>query len=451
MTHSSYQRPSIECRLVLFSAGTMQVLVVPTAEGWHLPHLPLPAASRSAEALSTAVRERFGLVSLQLAMIPDATGSSFCTVHEIIATAEALPCQLSFAALNSIASGKLSDRESAIVFRIMKGEASEFGRFAKPGWLAGMFAKLGKRLNIDHLHMVHHLNCGVNFCLLSMVDSDGRKLWFKSVGEPNICEYAITVELARRFPAYLPKILFTIPEWHGWMMEDVSGCPLSDSCSIHQCSQALAALAFMQQEMADYRNVLSALGANDWSYARIFSLIDSFCEDAHRAMLAQTSNRSKSLAASELIELRRGIEDALDQLNGAGIPETLLHPDLGHGNVIATANGPVFLDWASASIGHPFLSAEQMLSDLTRSAEIFGQSQATLRRGYAMQWRRFTSSMENLDKAAALMPAFAAFVYAMMAWDASRHLPSSKDAWPIVRSMLRRTKRELEVKKELTS
>jgi len=48
-------------------------------------------------------------------------------------------------------------------------------------------------------------------------------VWFKAVGEPNLREYEISLALARLFPDYVPTIIATRPEWHGWLMADSGG------------------------------------------------------------------------------------------------------------------------------------------------------------------------------------------------------------------------------------
>lgn len=137
------------------------------------------------------------------------------------------------------------------------------------------------------------------------------------------------------------------------------------------------------------------------------------------------------------------MESALDEFTSAGVPETLLHGDIGHGNLMATCEGPVFLDWAETCIGHPFLSAEHLLADLARSNPKFAEKQTALRSHYSSRWKAHAQP-GDLEKVTALAPAIAAFAYAVSAWDSSRNRQDPTEAWPLIRSMLRRTKRELD-------
>ena len=434
---------SIECRIVMIEAHSMQILTTASESGPSLPCVSIPAYCRVAEALTDVIEQRYGLGTIQLALLPGAQKPSYCAVHEIIGSAGAVPGSLFFTRLDDVVSGELTSEERETVFKIMSGRASELGRFARLGWIDELFAKTGVYQGRDSSPTIRHLNQGIDFCLLSLTDSSGRKLWFKAVGEPNTHEYALTQELARRFPAYLPMILATIHEWHGWLMEDVQGVRLSESDTIHSCEQALTALAIMQEEMAGDVASLSALGAKDWTCTRIASLLEPFFLDAQCAMQAQVSTRSKPLPSSALCQLKEDIGSALHQIRNAGIPDTLLHGDIGHGNIIATSKGPVFLDWAETYIGHPFLSAEHLLADLTRSSPVFAEAQAILRHHYAARWKDHVRSRE-LERVTALAPAIGAFAYAIIAWDTNRNRLDPTQAWPLIRSMLRRTNRELE-------
>jgi hypothetical protein len=443
MTGTINNPERIEYRLVMIDPYSTRILTIKSTARLSLPRESIPAYTRVAEALTEAIEQRYGLRTIQLAILPRAEEQTCCAVHEILGPLDSVAGQPSLATLDEIAPSELAETERAIVLKIMTGGASELGRFARVGWIDELLARTGSHRDESSMPVIRHLNQGIDFCLLNLKDADGRNLWFKAVGEPNTREYALTVELARRFPEYLPKILATIPEWNGWIMEDIKGVPLNKSTSIYQCEQTLTALAVMQKKMVNDVALLSALGAKDLTCVRIASLLEPLFREALSAMQAQTSTRSKPLAGSELYQLQKDMESALDEFLNAGIPETLLHGDIGHGNIIATSNGPVFLDWAETYIGHPFLSAEHLLADLARSNPFFAEYQAVLRHHYSAHWTTYARQGE-LERVTALAPAIGAFVYAVIAWDANRNRANPAQAWPLMRSMLRRTKQDLD-------
>jgi aminoglycoside phosphotransferase (APT) family kinase protein len=177
------------------------------------------------------------------------------------------------------------------------------------------------------------------------------------------------------------------------------------------------------------------------------SLSEPFFAESRHAMHAQTSTISRPLTDRELDQLQKNIKSALLAFIDTGIPDTLLHGDIGHGNIIASSNGPVFLDWAETYIGHPFVTAEHLLADLARSNPLFSENQSVLRLVYADLWKTYVSPAE-LEKIVALAPAIAAFAYALICWDANRNRPDLTLAWPLLRSMLRTTGQKLDLAME---
>lgn len=429
-----------EFRLIVCDPLSLQILTLAIDRGIRLPREFIPAYARTAAMLTDVLAQRFGLDTIHLATMLPEDGRSHCAVFEVIGGLKAAGRRLSFQSVEDLSSEEISDHERALFWKITRGDAKELGRFARLGWINELFAKLGYRFDRPS---VHQFNQGVNFCLLSFTDARGATKWFKAVGEPNIREYGLTKEFASRFPLYLPSIEVFIPEWNGWVSKGVEGTPLNDSQDLQSCEQALLALATMQKEMTGDTAVLYALGAKDWTFVRILSLLEQFFIDAETAMKAQTSTLSKPLTYEELIKLHADIESALIDFTNLGIPDTLLHGDIGHGNVIASPDGPVFLDWAETYVGHPFLSAEHLLADLSRSNRTFSQNQAILRLGYSEHWKAYTTPRE-LERSVAMAPAIAAFFYGVLCWNANRDRPDPTRAWPLLRSMLRRSKHELE-------
>jgi hypothetical protein len=111
-------------------------------------------------------------------------------------------------------------------------------------------------------------------------------------------------------------------------------------------------------------------------------------------------------------------------------------------------DGPVFLDWAETYIGQPFLCAEHLLADLERCQPELCFERDSLRRTYASFWREYASP-ETLADIIQLAPAIAALSYAIFAWEASARQRDPTYAWPLIRSMMRRTRRELEMRREV--
>jgi hypothetical protein len=443
MQENSIYAQTVCCRLALIEPSSMRIMTINSDSGPLLPCESIHTHSRFAEALTQAVEQIYGLRTIQLALLPGSEEQGYCAVHEILASRSTLSEFLSPVALHEIEPDQLTAEEKAMVIKIMNGHAMDLGRFARVGWISELLCKTESLGISDRMPLVRQLNQGIDFSLLQLTYEDSRSIWFKAVGEPNTHEYALTIELSRQFPMYLPKILACIPDWKGWVSEHVAGVPLNDLCEMHAWGAALEALAVMQKSAIHHTGVLRKAGAKDWGCERLASLSAPFFEDVQRAMLAQGSTKARPLDSGEVRSVRGEIERALVTFTQSGMPDTLLHGDIGHGNILIASDRIVFLDWAETYIGHPFVSAEHLLADYERSQPSLSRGRNSLRQAYAAHWLDVVSS-EDLVRTTLLAPAVAAFAYAITVWAATVHGPDPSSAWPVIRSMVRRVKRELD-------
>jgi hypothetical protein len=425
-------------RLVIIDPMTHDLLCAARPVGLQLPVVYIRSSDRLAAALTERIAQEFHLKTILLAVLPEAIGQAVCAILESLEPHGQIPHGYVSCPILELPQSELRDALRAAIIRVLRGQAVEFGRYARIGWLED----LRQYLRADLITEIHHINSGINFCLLSM-NCDGRRLWFKGVGKPNTREYPVTAELARRFPKYLPVIVLEIPEWSAWVAEEVPGTALSESSAISDWEDALRALALLQWDAAEFVDVFSSIGAVDWTSSRLLQASKSFFADAETVMLAQTSTRAVPLTTRELSHLREDIELALAEIANSGIPNTLVHGDIGHGNVLTSPWGPVFLDWAESYIAHPFISAEHLIADLERRFGLTDRQKSELRWRYALHWAGYTDP-DTLRRVVTTAPAIASFAYAVIAWETHRHRPTFERVWPLMRSMLRRTKHELQ-------
>jgi len=450
MNNRTSEVPTIECRVVVIDPGSKRVVVKPEIRPLSLLRESIPAYGRMAADLTGALFRLYGFTTIQLAVLPRKGCTSYCAVHELICVRRELSTSLSLADLDEVDIGELNPEERDFVGHIISGRLTSHGRFARLGWVRELLVEAGYGRDSSDWPRIQHVNQGVDFCLLSLTTSDAGIKWFKAVGQPNEHEYALTLELSHRFPQFLPKVSLKMPEWNGWISEDASGLPLTQSSSQTDWKNALSALACMQKSMVGQSDALYTLGATDWSCERIDSLLAGFFEASEQAMLAQTSTNVAVLRVEELQILRSNLEMALRRLNDGGLPMTLIHGDVGHGNVLLSTTGPIFLDWAETYIGHPFLCAEYLLRDFERRFPDCLDEMNDLRYFYAERWKGCVRSAA-ISIASTLAPAIAAIAYAVIAWDASTRQPDATTVWPLLRTLLRRSKRELDLVPELAS
>lgn len=190
-------------------------------------------------------------------------------------------------------------------------------------------------------------------------------------------------------------------------------------------------------------SMIREAGATDCGCAHLKAALDPFIEQMQRAMHAQTSTAVAQLSDDELDQMRAQLVAAITILEDSGIPNSLLHRDIGHGNVIVSPTGAKFLDWAEAGIGHPFLSAEHLLASHECIHPMGGSERQVLRDFYARLWNVHASTRQ-IELATKSSPAVAALAYGIDTWESSATRSCPEHVWPFLRSIVRRTKRELE-------
>jgi Phosphotransferase enzyme family len=443
--------PIHECRVAIVDPINMRILAVSDELEIRLPRVSIPKGSRIAAAATEAIYEKFSINTIQLVSIADGESRGYFLVHELVTTSACATNSIGLVriALEDLVPDQLSETEGILLKRIIAGDASEFGRFAAVRWIDDLLSTSGYGTDRSEWPEIRHLNQGINFSLLSVTQYDKTKRWFKAVGVPNTHEYFVTIELHQRIPAMVPKLLKAIPEWHAWWSEDVaSGTRLDQSCDIEDWRRTLACLVGLQKQLASSSASFYDAGVETWTCSRLLSLLEPFFADATKASLAQTSERARRIEKVDLVGLRASIADGLSAVASSGLPDTLNHGDIGHGNILISARGPIFLDWAGCYVGPPFFVLEHLIADFDRCYPKRLQDVHLLRRTYWEGWQSHIAP-ESVRTMASVAPALAAFAYGVMVWQGSLHRGDPTEAWPVIRSMLRRTMREFDPVREV--
>lgn len=428
-------------RLILIDPASMGLLAIQGNHESLLPRESVQVGRRIAQALTESIRQRFGLCVIQLAVLWKSTLPTGCAVYEILERRSNTETPFHFEAFENFSASDLTEEERHTVARLMKGEEKAFGRFAALGWIKEFEAKLPFRIDRSS---IRQMNQGIDFCLMKFENVSGTSFWFKAVGKPNIREFGITEVLAREFPMFVPEIVTWIPDWSGWVAEHVEGILLDNSRILGGWEKCLGSLATLQENAATFISLFHAAGAKDRSCARLKAALNPFIEEIRHAMHAQSSKSVRPLSDGELDQFNLQSVAAITILEESRIPNSLLHGDIGHGNVIISSTRATFLDWAEAGIGHPFLSAEHLLANHERLHPVEVSEREMMRDFYASLWMRYASPAE-LELLTKTVPAVAALAYGIDTWQANATRSCPERAWPLLRSIARRTKRELAV------
>jgi hypothetical protein len=285
------------------------------------------------------------------------------------------------------------------------------------------------------------LNACPTFSLIRF-ETDGPAVWFKAVGAPNQREYPLTLALARLFPRFLPQIIATRPEWNGWIALEAEGLLLRECSTLASWGPVARDLAELQSHSLGRGLHLLDLGARDLRARTLADLVEPFFQIMGELMERQTKMPPAPLSREELRCLSTQIQDSLAVLEETNVPSTLGHLDINPGNIICSSIGCVFLDWAEAFVGHPFLTFEYLLEHFRRTFPHDQLQETQLVARYSYPWRAFVSE-NDIRRVLEVAPLVAVFACAVGndLWTNPRKLEDPRSAG-YLRSLTRRMQRE---------
>jgi hypothetical protein len=321
------------------------------------------------------------------------------------------------------------------------------GPFARTGWFDDRVSWAQEQLDPYGLTITgefRQLNCGPTFSLVRL-ETTGPAVWFKAVGEPNLREFPITTALAQHFPGYLPSLIGAQPSWNGWLTFEAEGSMLDEKSDLATWKKAARTLAELQIQSATKEPALLDAGCRNVGISMLSDQIDPFFHVMAELMARQPKVPPPMLASTELRALAAQLKEACACLAAIGLPETLGHMDFNPGNIIASQDSCVFLDWAEAYVGHLFCTFEYLREQLSRNHPDKKASQSEVTSCYLDPWISLASA-DEAARALEITPLVAVFAYALSSnagQDAER-LENPKLAG-YFRSLVRRMQREAQL------
>jgi hypothetical protein len=183
-------------------------------------------------------------------------------------------------------------------------------------------------------------------------------------------------------PGAVPAPL-AIDEKRAWMLLPDVGHPLADAPDVSVWIDALRGHARLQRSYVDQTDRLLAFGCVDRRLAVL---------DAELDRLLGPNPVTERLEAGEraLLPRRAGqLREAINELAGIGVPETLLHGDL-HPRNLAVRDGRVLaFDWTDAAVSHPFLD---LVTFFEQRSPI--SADPRLKDAYLAEWEEYGSPAE---------------------------------------------------------
>jgi len=360
-------------RILLLQKNGSDIVVSGERPPFTLPCVEIPRWERVAENVTVALRKRYGISAICLfAPEPSApttdTEPPLYQVMEIREGAIGATDEMRWLPVNSLSDRSFADEQDLFAIHATLRQIAEFQNgaiaapFGRPGWIEELFSWVQREVKPYGLRLsggFRQFNASPTFALLRL-ETNGQAVWFKAVGEPNLREFGISVRLASLFPGFVPTIIATHAAWRGWLTTEFAGSTLDQVPGSPAWEQAAHTLADLQIDSIGKTDQLLEVGCRDLRVPRLLTLVDPFMEVMAQLMEQQRKIPPPVLSGKELRTLGAQIKDALSVWAQLNIPDTLGHLDFNPGNILCSAGQCVFLDWAEAYVGPPFLTFEYL-------------------------------------------------------------------------------------------
>lgn len=416
---------NLTCYAVMMRRDDRQVLLCQDADFLSVPTIDIPRRQRVSPNLLSSIKNHFGLLaSCRFSVdIQDIDSEGRCVVVDVLGDEPLRNCAVWIAARQIQWSCIRSDAARRVLRKAMEqARAYRMGRvpgeFVRPGWMNEVSTWVSNSLAHHHVGLRGtwlQYNMGPDFSLIRF-NTDGRDIWFKAVGAPNLREFTLTRQLwDLRLPNLAP-LLGVHDRWHGWLMYDCGARFADESADRSEWACVARGLAELQIASIPHSEPLIAAGCQDLRASVMRDAIEPFLSDMAILMQRQPACPPQKLGIAELRLIEERLYAACHQLEILAVPDALGHSDLNSGNILIDTDGPVFLDWMQGFIGSPFLAFEYLLAlvRLTRSAD--AALPDILRDEYLRSWKKLCSSMQ-IDHTLEVIPLLAPFAFALTCWD----------------------------------
>jgi thiamine kinase-like enzyme len=233
-------------------------------------------------------------------------------------------------------------------------------------------------------------------------------------------------------------------DWNAWLSIEAEGSHPDENSAMAVWTTVATALAEMQVASFGQTLHLVDAGCRDARVGTLLEQIEPFLEAMAELMERQTQESPRALSRSELLTLRTQLQDILSETNSQ-IPNAIGHLDFNFGNIVASDDRCVFLDWAEACAGHPFLTFQYLLQHLRRYRQQDSSWVSAVTSAYLDRWRSLVSAQE-ITEALKISPLLAVIAYATCGdvWCEGEHR-SRPEVARYFRSLTRRMKREMDL------
>ncbi len=292
----------------------------------------------------------------------------------------------------------------------------------RPEWIAEVTRWIDRRLVAAGCGRAHRVEIRRVTAASAIVCAETASTsWILKAGLPmSRREPRITRWLSREFGESVPRVI-AIDQRRGWLlMQEVSGEPLFLASAPEPWCRAVEAFAHLQTACVSRTDELIALGGPDRSATRLARDI----EERLMPLVRRGGPAVEPLSPAEraaIVEIAPRWQQMCRAPALAVLPAvTLDHGDLHPQNVLRTERRAVFVDWASASLSHPFFSPITLIGYGLELWPELGGAYDQLREAYLRPWLAW-ASLDALIGAFEYARPLAALNYAVSILHAPRH------------------------------
>jgi hypothetical protein len=398
-----------EYRVLLAQPPTRQIFLAEECGKLRVPRVAIPKWARPAETLTEAVDKKWHVDAIVVDFLPGDSIQPDCAVLEIrqkdwrASNGDLIPVGADSAGVCG-----LSHRAEAALREILQGKCGSRGPFSRLGWVDDAQEWIKSAItdrDVCFTNQTRQLNACGTFALVRFATKCGRAYWLKAVGEPNAHEFAVTTYLAEHCPTYLPKLVCARGDWNAWVMQE-GGQSLERPLPLPRVEEVVTQMATVQTAFVGNTNDLLRCGCVDQRIEVLEAHVDQVITYLAEAMGLQTSTKVPRLSEARLRELAAILQAACSAMRALNIPDSLLHNDLNAGNVLFDESRCLFIDWAEAYVGNPFLIFPQLCSLISCSEDTSLTWVQRLKTLYKGRWSSLLTDSQ-VDRAFVLTPILA--------------------------------------------
>jgi Phosphotransferase enzyme family len=364
-------------RILLYGKDGREILLETTWEGFRLPVLSVPTHSRTAEEVTAAIRNAWNLDAYCLFSLSDSTRPQALVRDHAVEACDpgcGCPAGMEWLPVASLSEGVFQSPSDFIAMENSLRTFEQYRRdelpgfFGKPGWLRKVTEWVEAQAGAAGLCLTgrfRQLNASPTFSLIRF-ETDGPAVWFKAVGDPNVREFRITRALAHHLHGYVTPILAMHTDWNAWLTAEVAGKHPDENSEVETWVAVARTLADLQIASFGKTFHFINVGCHDTRISALAEMIDPFLQVADGLMEQQTKTSPSRLSTAELLVLGSQMRKVFSTLAQSDFPSALGHLDLNPANILVSDYRCLFLDWAEACVGHPFVAFQCLLEHLRK-------------------------------------------------------------------------------------